>query len=331
MDVPTKPSMEYTTLGSTGVKVSRICLGCMSFGSPEWREWVLEEDESMPIIERALDLGVNFFDTANMYSHGESERILGEALDGHWDDVFVGTKVYFEIDGRRQSSGLSRKTIEQELDASLERLGTDTVDLYQMHRWDYDTPIEETLRAFDDAVRRRKTRYVGASSMWARQFSRALHKSDSLDLERFATMQNHYNAVYREEEREVLPICEREDIGVVPWSPLARGYLARPHREIDATERGETEEHMYSHPYREGGGKEINERVEEIAEEEDLSMAQVALAWVMSKDAVDAPIIGVTSIEHLEQAVEATEISLSDSDIAYIEEPYEPVEVSGHW
>jgi aryl-alcohol dehydrogenase-like predicted oxidoreductase len=285
----------------------------------------------MPIIERALDLGVNFFDTANMYSHGESERILGEALDGYWDDVFVGTKVYFEIDGRRQSSGLSRKTIEQELDASLERLGTDTVDLYQMHRWDYDTPIEETLRAFDDAIRRGKTRYVGASSMWARQFSRALHKSDSLDLERFATMQNHYNAVYREEEREVLPICEREDIGVVPWSPLARGYLARPHREIDATERGETEEHMYSHPYREGGGKEINERVEEIAEEEDLSMAQVALAWVMSKDAVDAPIIGVTSIEHLEQAVEATEISLSDSDIAYIEEPYEPVEVSGHW
>jgi len=323
--------MEYTTLGSTGVEVSGICLGCMSFGSSEWREWILEEEESTPILERAIELGVNFFDTANMYSEGESERILGEALDGHWDDVFVGTKCYFEIDGRRQSSGLSRKAIQQELDASLERLGADTIDLYQMHRWDYNTPIEETLRAFDDAVRRGKTRYVGASSMWTHQFADALHKSDELGLERFATMQNHYNAVYREEEREVLPICEREDIGVVPWSPLARGYLARPHEEIDATERGEKEEYMYSHPYREGGGKEINERIEEVAEDEGLSMAQVAIAWVMSKEAVDAPIVGVTSIEHLEEAVEATEVSLSDGDVAYIEEPYEPVEVSGHW
>ena len=322
--------MEYTTLGSTGVEVSRICLGCMSFGSSDWRPWVLERDDALPIIERALDLGINFFDTANMYSDGESERVLGEALDGRWEDVFVATKCYFEIDGRRQSSGLSRKTVEQELNASLERLGTDTVDLYQTHRWDYNTPIEETLRALDDAVRRGKARYVGASSMWAHQFAEALHTSDELGLERFATMQNHYNAVYREEEREMLPLCDREGIGVVPWSPLARGYLTRPHEEIDATERGENEEYLYEHPYREGGGGEINERIEEIATDEGLSMAQVALAWVLSKDVVDAPIVGVTSVEHLEDAVEAVEVSLSESDIEYIEEPYEPVEVSGH-
>ena len=230
----------------------------------------------------------------------------------------------------RQSSGLSRKTVEQELEASLERLGTDTVDLYQTHRWDYDTPIEETLRALDDAVRRGKARYVGASSMWAHQFAEALHTSDELGLERFATMQNHYNAVYREEEREMLPLCDREGIGVVPWSPLARGYLTRPHEEIDATERGENEEYLYEHPYREGGGGEINERIEEVAADEGLSMAQVALAWVLSKDVVDAPIVGVTSVEHLEDAVEAVEVSLSESDIEYIKEPYEPVKVSGH-
>jgi len=320
--------MEYTTLGSTGVKVSRICLGCMSFGSPDWRDWVLEEEESLPILERAIDLGVNFFDTANMYSHGESERVVGKALDGHWDDVMIGTKAYFGLD--RMSSGLSRKVVEQELEKSLERLGTDTIDLYQIHRWDYNTPVEETLRALDDAVRRGKVRYIGASSMWAHQFADALKTSDELGLERFATMQNHYNAAYREEEREMLPLCEREGVGVVPWSPLARGYLTRPDDEIDATERGENENYLYSHPYRDGGGEEVNARVEEIADEEGLSMAQVALAWVLSKDAVDAPIVGVTSVEHLEDAVEATEVSLSESDVEYIEEPYEPVEVSGH-
>jgi len=322
--------MEYTTLGSTGVEVSRICLGCMSFGSPEWRPWVLEEEDALPILERALDLGINFFDTANMYSHGESERILGEALDGHWEGVFAATKCYFEIDDRRMSAGLSRKAVEQELDASLERLGTETVDLYQIHRWDYDTPIEETLRALDDAVRRGKVRYVGASSMWAHQFADALHTSESLGLERFATMQNHYNAVYREEEREMLPLCDREGVGVIPWSPLARGYLTRPDNEIGATDRGENEEYLYEHPYREGGGREVNSRVQGVAEDEGLSMAQVALAWVLSKDIVDAPIVGVTSVEHLEDAVEAVEVSLSESDIEYIEEPYEPVEVSGH-
>ena len=323
--------MEYTTLGSTGVEVSRLCLGCMSFGDSDWRPWVLEDDEAHEIIDRAIDLGINFFDTANMYSTGASERVLGEALDGRREESVVATKVYFQMDeDDPNSGGLSRKTIEQELDASLDRLGMDTVDLYQIHRWDDDTPIEETLRALDDAVRRGKARYVGASSMWAHQFADALHTSDRLGLDRFATMQNHYNLVYREEERETLPFCEKEGIGVIPWSPMARGYLTRPHDEVDATARGESEEYLYDHPYMEGGGPEINRRVEELAAEYDASMAQIALAWVLDKEWVDAPIVGTTSVEHLEQAVAALDIDLSESDVEYLEEPYEPVPVSGH-
>ena len=324
--------MEYTTLGSTGMEVSRLCLGCMSFGDPDWREWVLEEEESEEIIDRAIDLGINFFDTANMYSLGESERILGNALEGYDRDwPVVATKAYMEMDeDNPNASGLSRKAIEQELQNSLDRLGMDTVDLYQIHRWDYDTPIEETMRALDDAVRREQVRYVGASSMWAHQFAESLHASDRLGLERFVTMQDHYNLVYREEEREMLPLCEKEGIGVIPWSPLARGYLARPAEEINATARGESGEKLYEHPYRDGGGREINERVEELAEENGMTMAQISLAWLLHKDWVDAPIIGTTSIEHLEQAVNALDISLSDSDIEYLEAPYEPVPVSGH-
>jgi len=323
--------MEYTTLGSTGVEVSRICLGCMSFGTSDWREWVLGEDEGIELVERARDLGINFFDTANMYSRGESERILGKALEGHRDESVVATKGYFQMDeDDPNSGGLSRKAIEQELDASLERLGMDTVDLYQIHRWDYDTPIEETLRALDDAVRRGKTRYIGGSSMWTHQFAEALATSDRLDLERFATMQNHYNLLYREEEREMLPYCQREGVGVMPWSPLARGYLTRPHEESEATARGEADDHARGHPYFEGGGREVNERVEELAAEYDATMAQIALAWVLDKEWVDAPIVGTTSVEHLEDAVEALDISLSSSDVEYLEEPYEPVRVSGH-
>jgi aryl-alcohol dehydrogenase-like predicted oxidoreductase len=324
--------MEYTTLGSTGMEVSRICLGCMSFGTSEWRDWVLDEEESRPIIERAIDLGINFFDTANMYSGGESERVLGNVLDDYDRDRFVvATKGYFQMDeDDPNSGGLSRKAIEQELDASLERLGMDTVDLYQTHRWDYDTPVEETLRALDDAVRRGKTRYVGTSSMWAHQFAAALHTSDLFDLERFQTMQNHYNLLYREEEREMLPLCEREGVGVIPWSPLARGYLARPHEEFDATARGESDQYAREHPYFEGGGREVNERVQQLAAERDLTMAQVALAWLLHKDWVDAPIVGTTSVEHLEDAVAAVDVDLSDSDVAFLEEPYEPVRVSGH-
>ncbi|KDE60576.1 aldo/keto reductase [Halostagnicola sp. A56] len=324
--------MEYTTLGETGVEVSRLCLGCMSFGSSDWREWILEDEQSHEIIERAIDLGINFFDTANMYSSGESERVLGDALEGYDRDAqVVATKVYHPMrEDDPNSGGLSRKTIEQELEHSLERLGMDTIDLYQIHRWDDETPIEQTLRALDDAVRRGQVRYLGASSMWAHQFAEALHASDRLGLERFATMQNHYNLVYREEEREMLPLCGRENVGVLPWSPLARGYLTRPHEDVDATTRGETEEHLYEHPYRDGGGPTINERVQELAAEKDASMAQIALAWELHKDWVDAPIVGTTSVEHLEQAVEALDVSLSDSDIEWLEEPYEPVVVSGH-
>jgi 1-deoxyxylulose-5-phosphate synthase len=323
--------MEYTTLGSTGMRVSKICLGCMSFGDPDWREWVLEEEESNEIIERAIDLGINFFDTANMYSRGESERILGNALEGYDDWSVVATKVYNPMDDDNPNArGLSRKAIEQELENSLDRLDRETIDLYQTHRWDDETPIEETMKTLDDAVRRNQVRYLGASSMWAHQFVEALHTSDALGLDRFVTMQNHYNLVYREEEREMLPLCAKEGIGVMPWSPLARGYLARPAEEIDATSRGESEEHMYRHPYREGGGREINARIEELAEERGVTMAQIALAWLLHQEAVDAPIVGTTSVEHLEQAVEALEISLSGSDLEYLEEPYEPVRVSGH-
>jgi aryl-alcohol dehydrogenase-like predicted oxidoreductase len=323
--------MEYTTLGRTGMEVSRICLGCMSFGSPEWRDWVLDKDASLPIIERAIDLGINFFDTANMYSAGESERILGQALEGRREESVVATKCYFQMDeDNPHSGGLSRKAIEQELAASLDRLGMETIDLYQTHRWDADTPIETTLRALDDAVRRGQVRHIGTSSMWAHQFARALHASDRLGLDRFATMQNHYNLLYREEEREMLPLCAREDVGVIPWSPLARGYLARPHEAFDATTRGESDNYARAHPYFEGNGRVINERVAELADENDASMAQIALAWLLHQDPVDAPIVGTTSVEHLEEAVAALDISLSASDQEWLAEPYEPVPVSGH-
>ncbi|OTF08884.1 aldo/keto reductase [Halorubrum sp. SD612] len=324
--------MEYTTLGSTGTTVSKICLGCMSFGDPDWREWVLDEEAGRELVDRAVELGVNFFDTANMYSNGASERVLGDAL-GEYDreEFVVATKGYFQMDeSNPNSGGLSRKAIEQELSNSLDRLGMEAVDLYQIHRWDDDTPIEETLAALDDAVRRGDVRHVGASSMWAHQFAEALHASDREGYERFATMQNHYNLAYREEEREMLPLCEKEGIGVMPWSPLARGYLTRPHEEVDATLRGETEEHLYAHPYREGGGRAVNERVEELAAEESVKMAQIALAWLFHKEWVDTPIVGTTSVEHLEDAVEALDVNLSDSDVEWLEEPYEPVRVSGH-
>ncbi|SER49514.1 aldo/keto reductase [Natrinema salaciae] len=322
--------MEYTTLGSTGMTVSRICLGCMSFGTG--REWMLDPDESADLIDRAIDLGINFFDTANVYSTGESEEILGDALDGYDRDAqVIATKVFAEMDSDNpNASGLSRKAIEQELAASLDRLGVDTIDLYQTHRWDDDTPIEETLRALDDAVRRGQVRYIGTSSMWAHQFAEALHTSDELGLERFATMQNHYNVLYREEEREMLPLCEKEDVGVVPWSPLARGVATRPHEEIDATTRGQTDQYLAQMSYLQGGGEAINERVQELADEKGVSMAQISLAWLLHKEWVDAPIVGTTSVDHLEDAVEALEIDLSRSDQEYLEEPYEPLPVAGH-
>ncbi len=328
--------MEYTTLGNTGLKVSRIGLGCMSFGSTEWRDWVLNKEESQPIIEKAIDLGINFFDTANIYSRGESERILGDILaEYERDNQVVATKVWGEMDETNpNASGLSRKTIEQELSNSLNRLGMDTIDLYQTHRWDYETPIDETLCALDDAVRRNQVRYIGSSSQLAYQFSEALHTSKHLEVERFISIQNHYNLAYREEEREMLPLCERKGVGVIPWSPLARGYLTRPHEEFLDTIRAkymnnsQMEERIKT--YRANGGDKINERVEELATEKDVTMAQISLAWLLHQDVVDAPIIGTTSIEHLEDAVEALSISLSKDDIEYLEEPYGPVPLNGH-
>jgi aryl-alcohol dehydrogenase-like predicted oxidoreductase len=272
-----------------------------------------------------------------VYSYGESERILGNAVEEYGRDwSVVATKVYGEMDpDDPNASGLSRKAIEQELRDSRDRLGLDTVDLYQIHRWDYETPIGETLRALDDAVRRGGVRYLGASSMWAYQFADALHTSERRGLDRFVSMQNHYNLAYREEEREMLPLCERESVGVIPWSPLARGYLTRPHEEFLATTRGEymDRDDRFSEridTYRANGGEGINERVAELAAEEGVTMGQIALAWLLHQDAVDAPIVGTTSVEHLEEAVEATEIDLSENDLAYLEEPYAPVGVNGH-
>jgi aryl-alcohol dehydrogenase-like predicted oxidoreductase len=325
--------MEYTTLGATGLEVSRICLGCMSFGTTGWKDWLLDEDESRRLIEGAIERGINFFDTANMYSHGDSERILGEVLaDYNREEMVVATKVYFppSEDPHHHATGLSRKTIEQELQNSLDRLGVDTIDLYQIHRWDDNTPIEETLQALDDAVRQGHVRYIGASSMWAHQFADALHKSDRLGLERFQSMQNHYNLLYQEEEREMMPLCRKKGVGSIPWSPLARGYLARPHDEIETTRRGKTDDFADRHPYFERGGRTINERVQELAEEKGVTMAQVALAWLLHQDGVDAPVVGTTRLQHVDEAARAVDIDLSEAEQEYLEAPYEPVPVSGH-
>ncbi len=323
--------MEYTTLGTTGVEVSRICLGCMSFGDPSWREWVLPPEEGHELVERALDLGVTFFDTANMYSKGESERVLGEALEGHRDEAVVATKGYFQMDeDNPNSGGLSRKALRQELAASVERLGGEPIDLYQIHRMDETVAPEHLLRTLDDAVRSGDVHHLGASSMWGRDLAETLRVAEREGLEPFVSMQDHHSLVYREGERETFPLCEREDLAVLPWSPLARGYLARPDEAVDATDRGESEERLYDHPYRERGGPAVNRRVEQLAEERGVEMAQVALAWSLSKEFVTAPIVGTTSIDHLEDAVEALTLRLSDSDIEWLEEPYETVRVSGH-
>ncbi|WP_410766618.1 aldo/keto reductase [Haloferax sp. DFSO60] len=322
--------MEYTTFGSTGMTVSKICLGCMSFGA-NWDDWTLDTDESRELIERAIDLGINFFDTANVYSYGESEEILGDVLaDYDRDEMVVATKVYGQMrDDDPNSGGLSRKTIEQELDNSLDRLGMDTVDLYQIHRWDYDTPIETTMRALDDAVRRGKTRYIGASSMWAHQFAEAQYTADAQHLDKFVSMQNLYNLAYREEEREMMPYCAKNDIATMPWSPMAAGFLTRPYEDFESTTRGEHEADV-GRPYLEGGGPAVNERVQELADEKGVKMAQIALAWQFNKDWVTTPIVGTSSIEHLEDAVEALDIKLSSSEMEYLEDPYEAVRVSGH-
>src|SRR4029450_6895886 len=286
--------MNYTNLGKTGLKVSRICLGCMSYGLEE-REWGLDEEQGRPFIKRALELGINFFDSANMYGNGRSEEVLGRALRdfAKRDEVVIATKVYFPMRSDVNGRGLSRKAIMTEIDHSLRRLGMDYVDLYQIHRWDYDTPIEETLEALHDVVKGGKVRYIGASSMFAWQFAKALYLAERHGWTRFVSMQNHYNLMYREEEREMLPLCGDQRIGVIPWSPLARGRLARPWTEKEATARSGSDEpmrRMYTRT--EDSDRAIVNRVSEVAAERALPQAQLALAWVLSKPLISSPIIG---------------------------------------
>ncbi len=323
--------MNYTNLGKTGLKVSRICLGCMSYGMVK-RQWFLDEEEGRPFIRRALELGINFFDTANMYSNGASEEVLGRALRdfAKREEVVVATKVYFPMRPDVNGRGLSRKAVMTEIDNSLRRLGTDYVDLYQIHRWDYETPIEETLEALHDVVKAGKARYIGASSMFAWQFCKALYLADLHGWTRFVSMQPHYNLLNREEEREMLGLCLAEGIGVLPWSPLARGRLTRAWESQSSTTRSQTDEYgkqIYSGT--EEADKPVVDRVGEIAEARGITRAQIALAWLFQKPAVTAPIVGATKPHHLEEAVGALAIKLSEAEIEALEAPYVPHPVVG--
>ncbi len=324
--------MKYTRLGRTGLEVSRICLGCMSYGAPDRgaHPWSLPEDQSRPFIKRALELGINFFDTANVYSDGSSEEILGRALKdfSRRDEVVIATKVHARMRPGPNGAGLSRRAIMTEIDASLRRLGVDHVDLYQIHRWDYATPIEETLEALHDVVKAGKARYIGASSMFAWQFAKALAISERHGWTRFVSMQNYVNLVYREEEREMLPLCAAEGVGVIPWSPLARGRLTRDWDETSA--RTETDEFGKS-LYRKTAeaDRKVVERVAEIAAARGVPRAQVALAWVLSKSAITAPIVGATRLQHLDDAVAALDLALTAEEIKRLEEPYVPHAVVG--
>jgi aryl-alcohol dehydrogenase (NADP+) len=326
--------MDYLNLGNTGLKVSRLCLGTMTYGSKTWRKWVLEEEEGRPFIKRALELGINFFDTADMYSQGVSEEILGRALKEFGpsrDRVVVATKVFFPMGDDPNQRGLSRKHILHAIDDSLRRLGTDYVDLYQIHRFDYDTPVEETLRALDEVVRSGKARYIGASSMDAWRFSKMLHTADRLGLTRFVTMQNHYNLVYREEEREMIPLCREEGVGIIPWSPLARGFLAGNRRPGDLGDTVRAKEDDYAQKlYYEASDFEVVDRLTEIARNRGVSNAQVALAWILQQPGIIAPIIGASKMQHLEEAVAAIEIKLEQTELNALAEPYQPHRVLGH-
>ncbi|MDQ3069126.1 MAG: aldo/keto reductase [Acidobacteriota bacterium] len=326
--------MDFVKLGSTGVDVSRICLGCMTFGAPDRgsHPWTLSEDQSRPLIRQAIDLGINFFDTANSYSGGTSEEFLGRALGdfARRDEIVVATKVYFPIRKKvPNSAGLSRKAIMSAVDASLTRLGMDYIDLYQIHRWDYGTPIEETLEALHDVVKAGKARYIGASSMYAWQFSKAIQVSRARGWATFVTMQNHYNLLYREEEREMLPLCEDEAIGVMPWSPLARGTLTRDWN--DETERSRTDQYgrtLYKDTA--DADRRVVEAVSAIAAARGIPRAQIALAWLLHKPVVTAPIVGASKPSQMEDAVAALSVTLSAEDIAALEAPYVPHAIAGH-
>ena len=321
--------MQYVRLGSTGLKVSRLCLGAMTYGDPNWRPWVLSEDAGRPFIKRALDLGITFFDTADMYSLGKSEEVLGRALRDFApsrDAIVIATKAFNPMSDDPNDRGLSRKHLLTSIDRSLRRLQTDYVDLYQIHRWDPETPIEETLDALNDIVRSGKARYIGASSMAAWQFAKALYLADLHGWRRFVSMQNHYNLVYREEEREMLPLCRAEGVGVIPWSPLARGFLAGNRKrggERTATPREQSDQFAHNLYYTDADF-DVVERVVEVARARGVSPAQVALAWLLRQPGVTAPIIGASKLAHLEQAVAALDLQLSDDECRRLEEPYVP-------
>lgn len=325
--------MDFINLGRSGLKVSRICLGCMSYGSSAWRPWVLDEAASAPFFQRALDLGINFFDTADMYSDGVSEEVVGRALlaQVRRDDVVIATKVYHPMGPGPNDRGLSRKHIMKAIDASLRRLGTDYVDLYQIHRWDYDTPLEETLEALHDVVKTGKARYIGASSMFAWQFAKALYVADRHGWTRFVSMQNHYNLVYREEDREMNPLCRAEGVGVIPWSPLARGFLAgnRTAEKGGDTPRSQTDGFAHYLYYQENDFETL-ERVRTVAERLGRPMAQVALAWLLHRPGITSPIIGATKLAQLDEAGAALSIKLEADDMEFLEAPYRPHPILDH-
>lgn len=325
--------METVNLGRSGLKVTRICLGMMTYGSSQWRKWVLDEEQARPFVQRALEMGINFFDTADIYSNGRSEEILGRAIRdfSRREEVVIATKVFMPMGEGPNQRGLSRVHILQAIDDSLRRLGMDYVDLYQIHRWDPETPIEETLEALHDVVKSGKVRYIGASSMYTWQFARSLYLADQHGWTRFISMQNHYNLVYREEEREMLPLCRVEGIGVIPWSPLARGFLTgnRAKEEWGSTVRAKVDDFAHSMYYQESDFQ-IVQRVVELAGRLGHSPAQIALAWLLHQPDVTAPIIGASKMQHLEDAVQALEIHLGEEDIRYLEELYQPHPVLGH-
>ncbi len=326
--------MEYVRFGATGLKVSRICLGCMTYGIPERgsHPWTLPEEQSRPLIRQALDLGINFFDTANSYSDGTSEEIVGRALRDFTsrDEIVLATKVFGRWGDKPNQGGLSRKAIMEAIDASLKRLGMDYVDLYQIHRWDYETPIEETLEALHDIVKAGKARYIGASSMYAWQFAKALFTADKHGWTRFISMQPHYNLIYREEEREMLPLCRDQNIAVIPWSPLARGLLTRrPAPDGSNTTARAATDLISKNLYTRDDDRIMAGRVSDIAEARGLPNAQVALAWVLSRPGITAPIIGGHKPQHLNDAIAALEITLSEEDIRQLESPYQPHPVLG--
>jgi aryl-alcohol dehydrogenase-like predicted oxidoreductase len=322
--------MQYVKLGSTGLDVSRICVGCMSFGLPDRgpHEWTLDEEASRPLIRQALDAGINFFDTANVYSDGTSEEIVGRALAefARREEIVVATKVNGAMHQGPNASGLSRKAIMTEIDASLRRLGTDYVDLYQIHRFDANTPVEETMEALHDVVKAGKARYIGASSMYAWQFAKMQHTARLHGWTRFVSMQNHYNLLYREEEREMLPLCEDQSVATLPWSPLARGRLTRDWDTVTAR----TESDNFGRTLYQEGDREIVDAVTRIADERDVPRARVALAWLLSRPTVTAPIVGATRPHHLDDAVAALDVTLTEKEIEELERPYTPRAISGH-